>query len=64
MDHTTKIISTLWDLTKNKKYFAVNIFSKENEIIVSILTGNRWKRFKNKDTEKLINEIKHSALLI
>lgn len=63
MDQVTKIVPMLWAMAKNHKYFAVNVISKENEIIVSILTGKRWKRFKNKNTDLLIDEIRQSHVL-
>lgn len=65
MDDVTKLIPMLWDMSQNrsKKRFAVNVHSKEDEIIVSILSGKRWKRFKNKSTTALMHEIKESHVL-
>ncbi|HEX4045430.1 MAG TPA: hypothetical protein VHZ76_07190 [Gammaproteobacteria bacterium] len=48
---------------RNKK-FSINITNKEEEIIVSILKGKRWKRFKNEDTGRLIADINQSFQLI
>lgn len=62
MDDVAQIIPILWDIAKNRKQFAVNIMSKEKEIIVSILSGNRWKRFKNKNAKELIHDIKESYI--
>jgi len=63
MDEISKLVPMLWDMAKNKKRFTVNLHSKENEIIVNILSGNRWRRFKNKSPDVLVNEIKDSLVL-
>jgi hypothetical protein len=63
MDQVTKIVPMLWDMAKNRQRFAANVVSKENEIIISILTGKRWRRFKNKNTDLLMDEIRQSHVL-
>ena len=63
MDDVTKLVPMLWDMAKNKNRFAVNVHSKEEEIIVSILRGKRWKQFKNKSSAALMTEIKESLVL-
>lgn len=65
MDDVTKLVPLLWDMAqdRSRKKFTVNVHSKGEEIIVSILSGKRWKRFKNKSTTALMTEIKESALL-
>lgn len=47
----------LWGIIDRNKKCSINVTSKDNEISVSILSGRKWKRFKNKNTSMLINEI-------
>ena len=58
MEDYTEIISILWDILSKNKKSAVNVITKENEIIVSILSGRRWKRFKNSNADILADELK------
>jgi hypothetical protein len=54
MEYVTEVMPYLWRLIENNKKCSVNVTTKENEIIVSIWSGKRWKRFKNKTTDALI----------
>lgn len=63
MDEIASLVPRLWDMAKNHTIFSVNLTSKEDEITISILKGKRWRRFKNKDANKLLEDIEQSLLL-
>jgi hypothetical protein len=63
MDEIASLIPKLWAMAKDHTKFNVNLISKDDEITISILKGKRWKRFKNKDTDKLLEDIEQSLLL-
>ncbi len=63
MEHFTKIVPFLWEILGRNKKGAVNVTTKENEIIVSIWSGRRWKRFKNINPDLLITDIRQSYQL-
>jgi len=63
MDYITKIVPILWEIVENNKDCAINVTNKETEIIVSIWSGKRWKRFKNHDTNMLMSELRQSYSL-
>ena len=58
MEHITKITSLLSEIIKRNKKSIANITTKDDEIIINIRSGWRWKQFKNCDTNSLISEIK------
>lgn len=60
MENIAEVIRLLWEIIGSNKICSVNVTSKENEIIVSILSGRRWKRFKNQDPSMLMADIKQS----
>lgn len=57
MENVAKVMPILWGIIDRNKKCSINVTSKDNEISVSILSGRKWKRFKNKNTSMLINEI-------
>jgi len=63
MDYITKIVPILWEIVESNKDCAINVTNKETEIIVSIWSGKRWKRFKNHDTNTLMSELRQSYSL-
>lgn len=63
MENVAKIMPLLWEVIGLNKGCSVNVTTKENEIIVSILNGRRWKRFKNNDALILMSDIRQSFSL-
>jgi hypothetical protein len=63
MDYVTKIVPILWEVLGRDKHCAINVTNKETEIIVSIWSGRRWKRFKNHDTNALVSDLKQCYLI-
>lgn len=60
MENVAKIVPLLWEIVGRNKKCAVNVTSKENEIIVSIWSGRRWKRFKGIDAFDIASDIRQS----
>lgn len=58
MEYVTKIVPLLWEIVGKNKKSAVNVTTKENEITISILTGRKWKRFKNINFDILLTDIR------
>lgn len=48
----------LWQILEKKKEYAINVSSLDNELTISILFGKKLKRFKNKNNNILLSEIK------
>ncbi|CAB4127164.1 hypothetical protein UFOVP260_17 [uncultured Caudovirales phage] len=60
MENVAAMMPLLWQLIENNKKCSINVITKENDIIVSIWSGRRWKRFKNKTTDALISNIQQA----
>lgn len=60
MENVTEIVPFLQQIISCKKKFAINVTNVENEITVSILKGNRWKRFTNKNPSIIMTDIRQS----
>lgn len=58
MEQIKLVLPFLWELIGRHRKSKVNVTTKENEIIVSIWSGLRWKRFKNTNPEELIKNIR------
>lgn len=54
MEYVAKIMPAVWDVLGRNKKCSINVTTKENEIIVSIWSGRRWKRYKDNNPDKLI----------
>jgi hypothetical protein len=54
MEHVTKIMPALWNVLGRNKKCSINVTTKENEILISILSGKKWKRFKDHNPDNLI----------
>jgi hypothetical protein len=57
MENVAEVVPFLWKLIEKNKKCSVNVTTKEDDIIVSILNGRRWRRFKSKTTDCLIANI-------
>lgn len=51
------IIPALWDMLAKRK-LAINVTNIDNELAVSIIGRRKIKRFKNKDSEILLSDIR------
>lgn len=60
MDDLNKLICVLWSIIEKNRECAINITNRENEIVVNILSGKKYKRFKNNNALMLINNLKYS----
>jgi hypothetical protein len=60
MEHIAAVMPLLWEIISRNKKCSINVTSKENEIIVSIWSGRRWKRFKGIDACGLASDIRQS----
>lgn len=60
MDCFNKILPILSQIVGKKKKRVVNVTSKENEIIVSIWGGLRWKKFKDISEDRLANRLRQA----
>lgn len=58
MEQVAKILPFLWQILGKQKKSKINVTTRENEIIVSILTGRKVKRFKNNNLDILIRDLR------
>lgn len=63
MEQFTQIRPILCEILGRNKKCSINVTNKEDHIIVSILSGRRWKRFNSNDTIDLISDLKQSFSL-
>lgn len=63
MEHVAKIVPMLWDLFGKNKKCKMNVTTKENEIIISIWSGRRWKRYSGNDLTQVITGLRSKLCL-
>jgi len=57
MENVAEVVPFLWRLVEKNKKCSINVTTKENDIIVSIWSGRRWKRFKDNNVTNLISRL-------
>ena len=58
------IVPILWEILSKNKKRSINLTTRENEIIISIWSGLRWKRFRGKNADNLVLKLRDSYHIV
>lgn len=60
MDYTQSIMPILWKFLDKRRrpcFISMNVYTNDNELIISIINSRKIKRFRSRDNQTLIQKL-------